>query len=326
MWGLEPGEPITRDLVLSLIVPEDRAEVQAAIEQADSQAGPLPVQEFRIARRSDGAVRWIRTRAEAIADERGHVVRHIGIMRDVTERRLAEERQALLMRELDHRAKNALAVVQAALRLTPKDDPEAYARAVEGRVAALARAHTMLARGRWEGAALRALVEGELAAFLLPADGRVGEAGAGAGAVVPRVEVEGPALTLAPDAAQALSMALHELATNATKYGALSAPAGRVTVSWAVDAAAGRLRMSWAERGGPPVAAAPTRRGFGSRVIEATVRDQLGGRVERRWEAAGLVCEIEVPLARVLAPLRGGAADRGSGPPLQSGKVAASPA
>ncbi|MBX6375797.1 MAG: PAS domain S-box protein, partial [Acetobacteraceae bacterium] len=107
------------------------------------------MQEFRIARRSDGAVRWIRTRAEAIADERGHVVRHIGIMRDVTEHRLAEERQALLMRELDHRAKNALAVVQAALRLTPKDDPEAYARAVEGRVAALARAHTMLARGRW---------------------------------------------------------------------------------------------------------------------------------------------------------------------------------
>ncbi|GGG28338.1 hypothetical protein GCM10010964_15310 [Caldovatus sediminis] len=247
----------------------------------------------------DGSVRWLLLRAEIhIEAGSGRPFKAVGVVMDVTDRKTAEERQALLMRELDHRAKNALAVVQAALRLTPRDDPEAYARAVEGRVAALARAHTVLARGRWEGAALRSLVEGELAAFL-PAAEMSGRPEAEAAAS--RIGIEGPALTLAPAAAQALSMALHELATNATKHGALSVPAGRVAVSWRVDGAAGLLRLRWEERGGPPVAAPPARRGFGSRVIEATVRDQLGGRVARHWNVSGLACEIEVPLARALA-------------------------
>ena len=212
---------------------------------------------------------------------------------DVSERRAAEERQALLMRELDHRAKNALAVVQAALRLTPKDDAEAYARAVGGRVAALARAHTLLARGQWSGAGLRELAWGELAPFLGPAVG---------GGQQPRAALDGPDVALAPGAAQALSMALHELATNATKHGALSAPGGRVSVLWEADAGAGLLRLLWAEAGGPPLAGAPpARRGFGSRLLEATLRDQLGGRLVRDWRPGGLVCTVELPLARALA-------------------------
>jgi two-component sensor histidine kinase len=96
-------------------------------------------------------------------------------------------------------------------------------------------------------------------------------------------------------------MALHELATNATKYGALSAPAGRVGISWRTDTDVGLLRLRWEECGGPPVTAPPSRRGFGSRLVETTVEDQLGGRLVRRWAASGLVCDVEVPLPRVLA-------------------------
>jgi two-component sensor histidine kinase len=191
---------------------------------------------------------------------------------------------------VDHRAKNVLAVVQAALRLTPKGDAEAYAKAVEGRVMALARAHTLLAAGRWAGAGLRALLEAELAAFLPTpaADGGTG----------PRAELRGPDVLLSPAAAQAVSIALHELATNATKHGALSVPGGRIMVSWRVAGEVdGRmLWLRWAEAGGPLVAGVPGRRGFGSRVIEATIRDQLGGTLRKAWEPGGLVCELAVPL------------------------------
>ncbi|MBX6375268.1 MAG: PAS domain S-box protein [Acetobacteraceae bacterium] len=308
LWGIESGTPVTLDLILSLVHPEDRERARAAIADAAPVVGPIPELDFRILRRSDGAMRWILSRAEAIADERGRPVRTIGIMRDVTEQKASEERQALLMRELDHRAKNALAVVQAAVRLTPKDDPETFAHAVEGRVAALARAHTLLAEGRWQGAALRPLIEAELAAFLPGGNACAVDAAA----APPRVEVEGPDLALAPVAMQALSMALHELATNAVKYGALSAPGGRVRVAWWVDRAARLLRLRWEEAGGPPLAGPPARRGFGSRVVEATVRDQLGGQVERRWEPAGLVCEIAVPVERAvvggIGPAQGAAA------------------
>jgi PAS domain S-box-containing protein len=225
----------------------------------------------------------------------GEVESYSTIMRDLTERRRAEEERLLLMREVDHRAKNVLAVVQAALRLTPKRDPEAYAAAVEGRVMALARAHTLLSERRWSGAELRALLGGELSPFL-SAVAQAGDAG-GAALDTPRAELDGPPVTLAPTAAQALSMALHELATNATKHGALSASGGRLRVSWTLDRENCALRLRWTETGGPALAGPPARRGFGSRVIEATIRNQLGGIVRTAWEPEGLVCEIEAPLA-----------------------------
>ncbi|MGG5807636.1 PAS domain-containing protein [Falsiroseomonas sp. CW058] len=215
------------------------------------------------------------------------------VAEEVTERKNAEQRQLLLAREVDHRAKNALTMVQSVLRLTRAEDPKAFARAVEGRVAALARAQGLLAEVRWTGVELRALLAAELAAFL-PAEGAIHGA--------PGLHLDGPSVTLAPLAAQPLSMIVHELATNATKYGALSAAGGMVALSWRVDAAAGMLRLRWAESGGPPVEAAPERRGFGSRVIEMLTQGQLGGTVSRRWDAAGLVCDIALPVARVLAP------------------------
>jgi PAS domain S-box-containing protein len=241
-----------------------------------------------------------------LRDAEGRVAAINVVAEEVTERRAVERQRELLMREVDHRAKNALAVVQAALRLTPMDNAREYVRAVEGRVAALARAHSMLAEERWEGAPLRALVEAELVPFLS------GPGGADTTAA-PNVEADGPPVTLAPTAAQALATALHELATNATKHGALSAPQGRVAVSWWVDWEAGLLRLRWAESRGPPVAGPPARRGLGSRVLDATIRGQLGGAVERRWERTGLVCELAMPLTRVLAHPAGSGEARSPG-------------
>ncbi|HYD71223.1 HWE histidine kinase domain-containing protein [Azospirillum sp.] len=196
---------------------------------------------------------------------------------DVTERRRAEEAQELLVREVDHRAKNALAVVQAVVRLTDADTKEGFLDAIDGRISALARTHTLLARSRWEGADFGTLVDEELAVYR--------SAG--------RVRRGGPALVLSAGAAQAIGMVLHELATNAAKHGALSVPEGRVGVSWSV-AADGSLTLTWEEAGGPPVAA-PTRRGFGSRLVRGNVEAQLRGRAAFDWRAEGLRVTITLP-------------------------------
>jgi PAS domain S-box-containing protein len=260
--------------------PADRGKAAAFL--AITQGGEVE-EEYRLLR-PDGAVVWVQANAAISArDPQGRTLRAVSIVQDVTERRRAEEVRELLTREVDHRAKNALAVVQAALRLTPKDDAAAYAAAVEGRVAALARAHTLLAEARWSGADLRALAQAEMGAFL------------------PGTTLDGPPVTLSPAAAQAFSMALHELATNATKHGALSVLGGRVKLAWSVDSAAGLLRLRWSEHDGPPIQAPPERRGFGTRVIEATIRNQLGGSVTRSWRPTGLVGELDVPLARAVA-------------------------
>jgi PAS domain S-box-containing protein len=275
---------------LDRLDPAERPAMEQGWREAAAARAPLAI-EFRLGplpAEPEGP-RWLAARGRSLAAEKAEGQRLFGVVIDVTERKRAEQRQALLMREVDHRAKNALAVVQAALRLTPKHDPASYARAVEGRVKALARAHTLLAAGRWSGTGLQTLLEGELAPFLHPGGERE----------APRAELAGPPVVLPPRIAQALSMALHELATNATKYGALSVSGGRVAVRWAAEA--GMLRLSWTESGGPPVAAPPAARGFGSRVIEGTIADQLGGRVLREWPVEGLVCRIAVPLG---APTR----------------------
>ena len=263
--------------------------VRALTRQAESVAAsgeaaavpegvPVPVAEFESlrlsVRRADAAIRA--RAAEAVA---------------------GETRRALLMREVDHRAKNALAVVQSVVRLTTADEPRAFAAAVQARVAALARAHSLLAERGWTGVDLRAVVERELAPY---ASAR----GGGAPACRAAVSLDGAAFPLAAAAVQPVTMVLHELATNAAKHGALSAPGGAVEVRWHAGRRAGEdglLRLRWTETGGPPVFAVPARRGFGSRVVEATVRGQLGGAVERRWERTGLVVEVAVPLARLVA-------------------------
>ncbi|MDO9708550.1 sensor histidine kinase [Paracraurococcus lichenis] len=295
LFGTPGGTPpATLEGFLALVHPDDRAGVRAgawrALESGEYEA------EFRILRPGrDGSedTRWLLGRGRRMPGPAGRLGPILGVHMDFTARKEAEERQALLMREVDHRAKNALAVVQAVLRLTKADSPQAFGRAIEGRVAALARAQTLLTESRWMGADLMAMLRGELDPFL-------GNAGS------TRVTLDGPPLTVAPMAAQPLSMTLHELATNSAKYGSLSLPGGALDLSWSVDPVADRLRLRWAESGGPSVAGPPAGRGFGSRVIRTTIHDQLGGEVTLDWQPSGLVCLIELPLGRVVARADGG--------------------
>ncbi len=304
LLGLSEAAPLALRSAAATAHAEERPRLEAAARRLAAEGGAL-AEEFRVTLRKDGSVLWAQVRGEVWRGSREEPDdwRVSGLLRDVTERRRAEERQMLLTREVDHRAKNALAVVLAALRLTPAEDPRAYAEAVEGRVAALARAHTLLAERRWAGADLADLVRGELRPFLAPASGSAG----------PGARVQGPPVMLAAQATQPLSMALHELATNAVKHGALSVPTGRVAVTWDTDAETATLRLHWAETGGPAIPGLPQRRGFGTRVMRGTIVDQLGGRHDCRWPASGLACDIILPATRVLADAAGLA---GGGPEL----------
>ncbi|MES2710747.1 MAG: PAS domain-containing protein [Pseudomonadota bacterium] len=291
LHGTDPAVPPTVEAWRSGIHPADWEGVAASIESSIAGVGTDWSTEYRFTRKSDGAVRWICGRGTIERDAAtGQALYFRGIALDVTQQKAAEELQRLLIGEIDHRAKNALAVVQAAVRLTPRENNAAYAQSIEGRVNALARAHTLLAEGSWTGADLMTLTRGELAPFLLPASS----------VEVPVVVIDGPPVQVSSAAAQGLSMALHELATNATKHGALSITSGRLSVSWSVDHAAGLLLLRWEEHCGPPVTAPPLRRGFGTRLLEGTIKNQLGGTIACHWEGAGLVCEMTIPLKRAV--------------------------
>ena len=262
------------------------------------------ITEFRVRRGSNGqSWAWIATHGAVAGRDpaTGAVLRLAGVSQNISERREAEQRRILLAREVDHRAKNVLAVVQSVLRLTRRDQPEAFIAMVEARVAALARAHTLLAEEGWIGADLHVLAERELASC--PSGS---------------VTLEGPTLAVAAAAVQPLAMVLHELATNAAKHGAASCIGGTVTLNWAL--AGEEVTLSWVERQGPPVPPAPSRRGFGSRMMEAIVRGQLGGTLAMEWKPDGLTCRISLPSDRVLSAealgprRRAGAARRDAAP------------
>src|SRR6185437_6613549 len=233
--------------------------------------------EFRIYR-PDGEMRWCVGTAAATVDKSGRVVRISGVTVDITERKLAEERQNLLTREVDHRAKNALALAQSIVRLTRADTVKTYVNAVEGRINALARVHTILSLSSWQGAEISKLVEEEVAAYSMSG----------------QIRLSGPEVQLQPATAQTLALALHELVTNSAKYGALSTQAGRLSIRWENET--NMLRLIWEETGGPPVHE-PTSRGFGTRSVIASIESQLGGQAEFDWHPEGLVCRLSVPLS-----------------------------
>lgn len=197
-------------------------------------------------------------------------------VRDVSEEKRNEETRRLLMHEVDHRSRNALSIVQSLARLTRAEDIETYREILAGRIGALARAQTSLASRRWEGGRLADVVREELEA-LCPKD---------------VVDMQGPEIALSPQQVQPISMLLHELATNANKYGACSSGGGRVSVTWSLDDAG--VTLVWRESGGPPVTA-PTRQGFGS-SLKANVVRQIHGTISRQWEPTGLVVEVAFPL------------------------------
>jgi two-component sensor histidine kinase len=180
----------------------------------------------------------------------------------------------MLAREAEHRTKNILATVQATVNLSHSDTADGVKRAIEGRIQALANVHSLFVESRWRGAELSGIVTQELAPYL----GK-GEA---------RAQIDGPHVLLATNTAQTIAMTLHELATNAAKYGSLSVPEGRLCVKWS-RAADGQLTLNWIESGGPPTIK-PTRKGFGMSVIKRMIREE--GAIRLDWRAEGLACEI----------------------------------
>lgn len=226
-------------------------------------------------------------------DGEGEAKGIVGISLDVTERRRAEQRSRLLANEVDHRANNLLGVVQSIVRLTRVEDVAAFKAVLIGRIRALARAHGLLAAGNWDGVDLATLLAEELAS-LAKDGGR-------------QVAIEGPALLLSPGASQALAMVVHELGSNAARFGALSADGGHLAVSWQLAGTGGaaedgstagpaRLELVWAETGGPAVSA-PDRAGFGFTTIRGAIEHQLAGTIGFDWHSDGMTCRISVPAA-----------------------------
>jgi PAS domain S-box-containing protein len=282
IFGVDPKTfQLTSENIRKLLHPEDVERLRKAIGHFERSARTYEA-EFRIIRQ-DGEERWCFVSAAASADRGGRVLRVSGVTIDITERKRAEERQNLLAREVDHRAKNALALAQSIVRLTRATNVKDYVRAVEGRISALARVHTILSLSNWQGAEIGRLVDEEILPYATGA----------------QIELYGPELQLAPATAQTLALAVHELITNSAKYGALSAHSGRLKIQWEVKPEL--LQIVWEERDGPTVTK-PGSRGFGTRSVIASIESQLGGQAEFDWRTEGLVCRLSVPLRKDAPP------------------------
>ena len=278
IFGVDP-KTFAVDLanIKALLFPDDVKQLSRVIGRFSNGLKTYET-EFRL-RRPNGEVRWCIGSAAASLDGDDRVIRVSGVTIDITERKRAEQRQNLLSREVDHRGKNALALVQSIVRLTRADSIHDYSKAVEGRIAALARVHTILSLSSWEGAELSRLIDEEMAPFITK-DAR-------------RVVAAGPKVRLEPSTAQTLALALHELATNAAKYGALSSLSGRITVNWKLSPDC--LELEWREDAGPPVQT-PLSQGFGTKSVIASIETQLGGRARFDWRPEGLCCQLSVPV------------------------------
>jgi len=288
-------DPLTFEVTLAnvqpFVHPEDLEDMRKVLAQFAKGTKSYEA-EFRIIR-PNGEIRWCFGTAAATLDEGCRVVRLSGVTVDITERKHAEERQSLLAREVDHRAKNALALVQSIVRLTRGEDIKAYTEAVEGRITALARVHTILALSSWQGAEIGKLVHEELAPYCS------GD----------QIALDGTEVQLRPATAQTLTLALHELVTNSAKYGALSAPSGRLSIDWKIKA--DNLVLEWIERDGPQIRQ-PITRGFGTKSVIASIESQLGGRAEFDWRLEGLICRLSVPLVLESAAPRHGIHENGA--------------
>jgi PAS domain S-box-containing protein len=260
---------------LNVVHPDDREKFLSLIRQGATEGGGSC--ELRFVR-ADGSIRWSLAAGQAVRDKDSQPTHFAGVDLDITARKQAEERQLMLVRELDHRAKNLLAVVQSVLHLSQAETMADFIASVDGRIRALSRAHSLLSEARWQNVDLGRIVAEEIAPFTSGPQ--------------QQIVAHGPPVSLHPASAQSLALALHELVTNAVKYGALSAPQGRVTLSWLLRPE--ELLLQWVETGGP-AARAPARKGFGTRVIGASVERQLRGRAAFDWRAEGLHCSLAIP-------------------------------
>ena len=265
------GQPIT------IVIPQDRQDEERTILTRIRRGERI--EHFETVRqRKHGSLITVSLTVSPVKNADGKIVGASKIARDITEQKRTSDQIATLAREAEHRSKNLLANVQAMVNLSQADAVAGFKKVIEGRIQALANVHSLFVATRWIGAELSALAGQELAPYSTSAGNRV--------------RIDGPQVLLEPNTAQAVAVTLHELATNAVKYGALSTTNGHIDLKWSHEAN-GRLNLRWIETGGPTVQP-PTRRGFGGRIIEQVIA-QLKGKTCFDWRADGLVCEITLP-------------------------------
>jgi PAS domain S-box-containing protein len=262
------GQPIT------IVIPQDRHDEERTILTRIRRGERI--EHFETVRQhKHGSLIGVSLTISPVKNAEGKIVGASKIARDITEQKRSQEQIATLAREAEHRSKNLLANVQAMVNLSQADAVDDLKKTIEGRIQALANVHSLFVATRWIGAELTTIARQELAPY--SATGKH------------QVRVDGPQVLLEPNAAQAVAVTLHELATNAVKYGALSVGDGQIDLKW-VHETDGQLKLHWAETGGPAVKA-PTRKGFGGRIIEQMI-GQLKGQIRFDWNAEGLVCKI----------------------------------
>jgi PAS domain S-box-containing protein len=274
---------IARSECVAGLHPEDARRLEMLRNQASRERRSELNAEYRIVR-SNGEIRWIETRGFMSYSSDGRPQRVIGVSIDVTERKLAEEQQRVLVAELDHRVKNMLATVSVVATRTQDASASVadFVAAFEGRIKAMAIAHELLSVRRWQGLPLAELVRRELAPY----------------ATSKNTEIDGPEVILRAEAGQAMAVGLHELVTNAAKYGALSTDDGRVSIRWYCRLNGGAhvgLAFEWQEIGGPSVAT-PSNQGYGTSVIREIIPYELGGTAELTFAPEGVRCRLEIPV------------------------------
>jgi PAS domain S-box-containing protein len=273
MFGYAAEEVI--GLPVTILIPEDRHDEEPEI-LARIRRGERVLYHDTVRRRRDGTLLEVSLTVSPIKNAAGEIIGASKIARDITERKRADQHRTILAGEAEHRTKNILAAVQAVVSLSRSETTDGLKEAIQGRLKALASVHDLLVQSRWKGAELSAIAMRELAPYL-------GENEA-------KALIDGPPVWLAADEAQPLAITLHELATNAAKYGALSVPSGRVEVTW-LRSGDGELVIHWRETGGP-AAKKPTRPGFGTAVIARMIQQQLKGELRSHWRSTGFACEI----------------------------------
>ena len=279
--GLDPDKPFSAAEFLERVHPDDRPDFKARIRDV-SPDKPSYKKTFRF-RCPDGRDIWLEESSIAEFDATGRFLRLKGLTLDITERKQSEERQGLLIAELDHRVKNLLARVAVISSYTRQgsNSMDQFVQVLDRRIQSMAAAHSLLSQSRWSGVNIADLVHSQLAPYATTANTTIG----------------GPDVTLTPTVTQAVAMALHELVTNAVKYGALSSPSGHVAVNWhqPVDGESGRVKIEWRESGGPPVVKS-AKTGYGTSLIREMIPHELGGAVNLAFLTEGVCCQIDVPL------------------------------
>ena len=277
VFGYTAEEAVGKSV--TILIPHERQDEEPEILERIRRGEPIAHYET-IRQRKDGCLINISLTVSPVKNAQGKVVGASKIARDITERKRNDEHTAMLAREAEHRTKNILATVQATVNLSHSDTADGVKRAIEGRIQALAKIHDLFVKSRWTGAELSHIAAQELAPYFSEGDARV--------------RIDGPYVLLAPDMAQVIGVTLHELATNAAKYGALSLDKGRVEIKWSL-AADDQIILTWIEKGGPLVKK-PLHQGFGTRVMEKIIRDQYQGDLRLNWGVEGLACEIILPV------------------------------